>query len=361
MKKLSKALLAVMLSAITAISVFAFAACNNYDSDRHMVSITDTVRDTVYVPLNPERVAVFSRAAADKLVAFGLGGRITGVFETIPDNPWAHIIMPNLHRLYRYSYRTSLETYLEHNVCLIVAPERHLAVEFRSLGIPSFTVAQFTSPNFDNDIFTFSNNIKRIWNDAETARRVNLWQTQFNAVRDDIAYTLYGVEVTQSFYYVRGDRNRGLNHTKNSEASFHNTVGRLLRIDYVSRTAPTNQLTPEALIEKNPDFIVIGGAFSHQLMHEAFNDVRWQALSAVQNNNVFRIGVGFVAFEQQGVGWTVYLATMANNIWPEKFNFDLEQMVIDLMRDFYELTITAQDAQNMLDGRDKDGNPLVAI
>ena len=351
----------VALCAMLVLSLFMFTACNGNNNELETVTITDTVRDTVEVPLNPERVAVFSRAAADKLVAFGLGDRITGVFESIPDNPWAHVILPNLSQLYRYSYRTNIETYLEHNVCLIIAPERHLAVEFRALGIPSFTVAQFTSPNFDNDIFTFSNNIKKIWDCLEVARRVDLWQSQWTAVRNEIETKLDGIEVTQSFYYVRGDRNRGLNHTENSEASFHNTVGRILRVNYTSRTAPTNQLTPEALIEADPNFIVIGGAFQHQLLHEAHNDARWQALTAVQNNRIIRIGVGFTAFEQQSVGWTIYLATMANNIWSDKFNFDLEQMVIDLMYDFYGLEISSQDAQNMLDGRDRNGNPLVAV
>jgi len=358
--KIRKNVTILVFTAIV-IQVCTFIACTNRQNEQEMVTITDTVRDIVEVPKNPERVAVFSRAAADFLIAFGLGDKITGVFESIPDNPWAHEILPNLNQLYRYSYQTSVETYLEHNVDLIIAPERHLAVEFRERGIPSFTVAQFTSPNFDNDIFTFSNNIKLIWDDAEAARRIDLWQAQWITVRNEIEKILEGVETSGSFYYVRGDRNRGLNHTENGEASFHNTVARLLKISYTSRTMPTNQLTPEALIEANPDYIIVGGAFSHQLTNEAFNDPRWQALSAVQNNNVYRIGVGFGAFEQQGVGWTIYLATMANIIYPDKFDFDLEKMTIDMMNDFYGITITRQDARNMLDGRDKNGNPLVGI
>ena len=339
--------------------VFVFTACNRNQQSIRTVTVTDMVGDVVVVPKNPQKVGVLARSAADMLVAFGLGDKITGVFETIFDNEWASIVYPNLSNYASYSYQTTFETYLEHGVEMIFAPEQHYAQNFREHSIPSVTVSQYGNPTYDDYVFYFADMVTQIWDDPAVKSKVDGWIAEFTAVRNEITTTLANVEQTKTMYYVRGDRgDRDLRYTENSPSTMQGTIGRYLKLDYISANFTTNRPTAETLLEIDPDYIFVGGAFQHKLISEAKTDSVWSNLSAIKNDNIFKIGIGFVAFEQNGVGLTIYLANMANKVYPDKFNFDINKMLKDTMQNYFGATLSDNDINNMLNGLNRNGQPL---
>ena len=177
-------------------------------------------------------------------------------------------------------------------------------------------------------------------------------------MRDIVTEKLENTAITKSLYYVRGDKNKGIRYTEASAMTIQNTICRYLKLNYAGKDFVTSEPTAEAILQLNPDYFVVGGAYQNTIINTAKSDNVWQSLSAFQNNNVFNIGVGFVMFEQNGVELTLYLADLANKIYPELFNFDIEQMVIDTMQKYFGVAISNADAQNMLKGLKRNGTPL---
>jgi iron complex transport system substrate-binding protein len=338
---------------------FLLLNCNNGKKNSKTVTITDMTGDIVEVPKNPEKVAVLARSAVDMLVAFGLGEKITGVYYTIFDNEWAGILHPGIDNYYKYDYNTTIETYLTHNVELVFCPEKYLAENLRDHGIPAVTVSQYGNPNYDNYVFFFADMISQIWNDKSIAKKIENWKNSFIDIRNQIKDALVNVQTTKTLYYVRGDKNNGITYTENSERSIQNTICKYLKLEYVSKNFTTSNPTAEAILQIKPDYIIVGGAYQHAIINEARTSATWRNLSAFANNNVFNIGVGFVMFEQNGVEFTVYLADLANKIYPEIFNFDVEKLLKVTIKTYFGKELSDADIYNMLHGLKRNGQPLL--
>jgi iron complex transport system substrate-binding protein len=334
-------------------------ACNNSKKDNKTVTITDMAGDVVEVPKNPERVAVLARSAVDMLVAFGFGEKITGIYYTIFDNEWAALLYPAIDNYYKYDYDTTLETYFSHKVELVFCPEQYLAENLREHGVPAVTVSQYGNPNYDNYVFYFADMIKQIWSDASVATKIETWKNGFADIRNQITNALANVQPTKTLYYVRGDKNKGIAYTENSEKSVQNTICKYLKLEYASKDFTTSSPTEEAILQLDPDYILIGGAYQHAILNAARTNAAWQSLSAFANDNVFNIGIGFVMFEQNGVELTVYLADLANKIYPEIFDFDVEGLLKETGETYFGKELSDTDVYNMLHGLNRNGQPLL--
>jgi iron complex transport system substrate-binding protein len=348
-----------LLCFVVVIQSFLLLTCNNDKKDNKTVMITDMVGDVVKVPKNPEKVAVLARSAVDMLVAFGLGEKITGIYYTISDNEWAKILYPGIDNYYKYNYDTTIETYLTHNVELVFCPEKYLAEKLREHGIPAVTVSQYGNPNYDNYIFFFSDMISQIWNDKSIAKKIEIWKNGFNDISNQITNELINFQTTKTLYYVRGDKNNGITYTENSEKSIQNTICKYLKLEYASKDFKSSQPTAEAILQIDPDYIIVGGAYQHAIINTAKASATWQNLSAFKNDNVFNIGVGFVMFEQNGVELTIYLADLANKIYPEIFNFDVEKLLKETVKTYFGKELSEADIYNMLHGLKRNGQPLI--
>lgn len=338
------------------IPVFTFTACNNDRNDDETVTVIDMVGDTVELPKNPKKVAVLARSAVDMLIAFGLGDRITGVFETTFTNEWAGIIYPNLENFASYNYNTTFETYLEHGVDMIFAPEKYLTDGFREKGIPSVTVSQYGNPTYDEYTTYFADMVKQIWDDKEVVIKVDKWKADFKEIEDEVAEKLKDITPTKTFFYVRGDRNRGINYTENTTATMQGTIARMLKLNIIN--FDVSQPTEEAVLEADPDYMVVGGAFQQTLIASAKSNPVWSNLSAVKNDTLFNIGIGFVAFEQNSVELPLYVATLANKIYPDLFEFDTHKLLKDTLKYYFGSDLTDADIAHMLNGHNSQGQPL---
>jgi len=348
-----------LLCLAIAMQLLLLIGCNNDKKDIKTITITDMAGDVVEVPLNPEKVAVLARSAVDMLVAFGLGNRITGIYYTVFDNEWANILYPSVEGYYKYDYNTTLETYLTHKVELVFCPEQYLAANLREHGIPAVTVSQYGNPNYDNYVFYFADMIKQIWSDKAIATKIDAWKNGFIDIRNQITNALINVQTSKTLYYVRGDKNNGITYTENSEKSVQNTICKYLKLEYASKNFTTSNPTAEAILQINPDYIIVGGAYQHAIIKEAKTNAAWQSLSAFANDNVFNIGVGFVMFEQNGVELVVYLADLANKIYPEVFSFDVEKLLKETIKTYFGIEVSDNDIYNMLHGLKRNGQPLL--
>jgi iron complex transport system substrate-binding protein len=201
--------------------------------------------------------------------------------------------------------------------------------------------------------------IQQIWNDEAIAIKVETWKNGFTDIRNQITNALANVQTTKTLYYVRGDKNKGITYTENNEKSVQNTICKYLKLENISKDFTTSNPTAEAILQLNPDYIIVGGAYQHAIINTAKSSAAWQSLSAFANDNVFNIGVGFVMFEQNGVELTIYLADLANKIYPEIFNFNVEGLLKETIKTYFGKDLSDMDIYNMLHGLKRNGEPLM--
>ena len=104
-------------------------------------------------------------------------------------------------------------------------------------------------------------------------------------------------EAKKTIYYVRGDRNNGINYTDNKN-SFIEYAYQLLKLDYVGNRFKNNRPSKEEIIKINPDIISVGGIYQHTLIEEIKKETQFKA---VKNNQLFNIPLGLTMFEQLNV------------------------------------------------------------
>lgn len=324
------------------------------------VEVIDFVGDIVSVPKNPKKVAVVARSAVDMLVAFGLGENIDGVYKTIFDNPWAEYLYPDLNNYYSYEYNENYETFYERKIDLIIAPEKYIAEELRSKGLNAITVSQYGTPTYEEVLFRLPDLIMQIWDDTTVHKKVVDWKNEFSKVKIEILKKLEKEEeLTKTLYYIRGDKYQGLNYTE-TKGSKIETYGSYLNLKFLGEYFNhNNRPSEESVLELNPTYIITGGIYQNQIINELYTNKVWNKLDAVKNDNVYNIGIGFVMFEQTSVEEIIFLADLANKVYPDIFNFEVSSMLKDIIHKYFNVTLTDEEANNMLSGLDKDGNSLI--
>lgn|SRR5690554_100056 len=325
------------------------------------VDVVDFVGDTVTVPKNPQKVAVVARSAVDMLVAFGLGDKLDGVYKTIFDNPWASYLYPNIETYYSYEYNENYETFYSRGVDLIIAPEKYIAEDLRSKGLNAITVSQYGTPTYEEVLFRLPDLIMQIWDDTSVHAKVVDWKNEFLLVKNKILIELESFDdIYETLYYIRGDKYGGLNYTE-TKGSKIETYGRYLKLKFLGEYFDhNNRPSEEAVLNLNPTYIITGGIYQNQIIEELYSNEVWNKLDAVKNDNVFNIGIGFVMFEQTSVEEIIFLADLANKVYPDIFDFDVHTMLKEIISKYFDVSLTDTEVNYMLAGLDPYGKSLVS-
>jgi iron complex transport system substrate-binding protein len=342
------------------VSAIVLVACNNIENGTETIEVTDFVGDVVSVPKNPKKVAVVARSAADMLIAFGLGDNIDGLYKTIFDNPWATYLYPGLNEYYKYEYNENYEIFYSRGIDLIFAPEKYIAEDLRSKGLNAITVSQYGSPTYEEVLFRLPDLIAQIWDDESVHEKVTQWKQDFMVVKNEIFDKLDKPEILdKTLYYIRGDKYNGLNYTE-TKGSKIETFGAYLNLKFLGEYFDhNNRPSEEAVLNLNPTYIITGGIYQNQIIDELYTNEAWNKLDAVKEDNVFNIGIGFVMFEQTSVEEYIFLADLANQVYPDIFDFDIEFMLKETIKTYFDVDLTDDKVNYMLSGLDKEGNSLI--
>ena len=132
-----------------------------------------------------------------------------------------------------------------------------------------------------------------------------------------------------------------------------------MNIDFVCNRFETNKPSAEAVLSIDPDIVVIGGIYQQYLLEQIKVAEPWKQLSAVKNNNVFNIPVGFVSFEQTCAESSLFIYDMANKLYPDLFDYDMEALTKECIKKYFNYDLSDSDVNNILNGLDKNGEPLI--
>ncbi len=349
----------IMFIAFTSLTVL-LVACT--DDNKDGITIIDMAGIEVIVPKNIEKVAAVSPSTADLMIAFGLGDKIDGVYKTVTDNEWATLIYPDSVNFYKYEYDESAESYFSRDVDLILLPDPTTVESLRNSGLTVLNIRQFATDTFDDYLFTFSEILRQIF--PEASEKIDEWQNRMNTAIDDITSVLEDQANQPSLYYIYGDKLNGRgSHLAYTDMpnSFVASLLRKLNVKFVSDDFTSNRPSEEEVLDTNPDIILIGGIYQKYLYSTLISNNTWNKLDAVVNERVYNIPVGFAPFEQNSVESPIFLYDLANKIYPELFDYDIAAMTKETFEYWFDIILTDQQIEYLLDGLSPTGQLLVTV
>ena len=333
----------------------AIVVINNSHSDSDgTITVTDMLGKEVTVKKNP-KVACSSRMTYDLLIAFGLKDYVDGGQYAIYDNKWTYVLYPDAENDYSYAYLESYETFFERNIDLVFSPEAYITQDLLDHGVTAMNVSLYGNPDYGSYLYYLADLADKLWDGISD--KVKEWKSEFKKAIDDITKVLEEKgKANQKLYYIRGDKNNGVCYT-DTGLSFCEWMAKFFGFTYLGNTFETTRPSTEALLEANPDVIVIGGIYQYTL-EEKLEDTTWSELSAVQTGKIYRIPVGVSPFEQISTFSPVFLYYMANQLYPAYFDYDIQGMIKDYCQKYFGVELTDAQSGYMLNGLDPEGNRL---
>ncbi len=352
MKKVLTLFLCLVLLSVTLVG------CTNNGTDGETVIVTDMLGEQVEVKKNPKKVACVSRTTYDLLIAFGLGDCIDGAYDTIYDNEWVGVMYPSSSSEYVYDYEESYETFISRGVDLVFAPEKYITDGLKSHGVTALNISLYGNPTFDNYVYFFADLVMQIWDSEEVTQKATAWKNKVSSTITEIKTVLDENEVeTRKLYYVRGDKNKGIGYTDTAKA-FTEYAFRQLGFDFISKEFETNKPSAEEICAKNPDVFVIGGIYQNKLVETLKTSQPYVNLDAVKNNEIYTIPVGFTMFEQISAMTPIFFCDMANKLYPNLFNYNIETMIKQTVKEYFGTDLTEQQVTYILSGKNPSGSNL---
>jgi len=339
----------------------SITGCTNDETsvNETTVTVTDMVDDSITIKKNPEKVACISRTTYDFLVAFGLGDKIDGAYSGTLNNDWVSLIYPKSADHYVYKYENSYELFLSRGIDLVLAPEKYIADDLNSHGIPALCVSLYGNPTFDNYVTFFSQLVTQIWDDPAVKVKADAWENKVNNAITDIQSELSEHEIQErTLYYIRGDKDKGIGYT-DTKGSFTEYAYRILGFDFIGADLTTNKPSIEEIIASNPDTFVAGGIYQNRNINLLKTTEPYSSLDAVINDSIYSIPVGFTAFEQISAMTPIFLYDQANKIYPDYFSYDINKMIKESVLDYFGMELTDEQISYMKQGLSPKGESQI--
>ena len=80
---------------------------------------------------------------------------------------------------------------MSRGVDLVFAPEKYIADDLKSHGIPALNVSLYGKPTFDNYVTFFSQLVTKIWDSNEVKTKAEAWENKVTTAINDVKTEYY--------------------------------------------------------------------------------------------------------------------------------------------------------------------------
>lgn len=337
MKKILLILLAVIMT-------FIVVSCG--DGNKNTRTITDSIGDEVQIPEKVDTVINLVTYGTQVMVGLGLGDYLVGVSPDAVESAWITEMYPRLSEITEYDYEVSAEVLLQANADIVLIEDPERARFLREKGVTAVCFGYLSMDEMKSTITMLG---EILGGEAET--KCESWISYLELNQELVATAMQGKE-KESVYYINGVTNKGLYKTSGKGS----TVAALCEAAYLNYPTsdliefPTNRVDSEAILAKNPDNVVISGAYQHVLKNQLLNDPTWQSNTAVKNGDVYTIPMGISSWDRYSIEVAILIPWMTSIAYPEYFEYDIIQETIDFYKEFSGYQLTEEQAGYIING-----------
>lgn len=363
-----KKLIALILAAVMCVSL---VGCGLPGEKKDTKTVTDLMGRAVEVPNEINRIAAIAGPTYEMVLMLGGQDKVTMVKSGHTCNyPVALLIDPDLSGhdglAANPSSTVNIEDYLAKDIDLVLYYDNETELKkFDTVGMAAVVVSKNTglldsleevqAQSIDDYIANMTHPVEilaEVLGTEEAAEEYQQWH-DYCADKLHMVYERTGLlneDEIPSVYWGNtwGEEFRMTYTLKNRWYEVRLAGGNLLA---PKENSNFPEVTQEQLSDWNPDILIVdnhGG--SPELVIDDLKTGTNRELSAVKNGAIYRIPAG-VFFLDKGTTTTLLVMWMAKCFHPELFSdIDMVEEIKDYYEQFYEFTLTDEQAENILNG-----------
>lgn len=347
-----------IVSAIMASSILLLSSCGAPNaSTNDAITVIDINSDEITIPSEINRVICRSGNGTSFLVAMGMGEKLVGTANYVVTNPWADIFYPGTTSLPPFGWSPSSEEIYEVGADLVMLADPEVAGNLRADGISALCYKQYN----EQEIIDSTKLMGEIFGE-DASIYADKWIEYYQQTDELIQNALKDVndEDKPTVYYIYGSSNKGLGRTDGGGSITQYWVegagGNFITKD-LSNDGP--KITEEEAIKRNPDVILIGGIYSSILEMELKGSPEWSAVSAVDNQQVYKIPIGFIPWDFYGVEYPLLKLWVAQQLYPDLIKVDMHETTKEFYSNFYNIDLSDTQIDYILKGLAPDGTEFI--
>lgn len=367
MKKKVIALMLALSMTSMAIGAPAIPVVAAEETADREVTVTDMSGDTVTITGEVESIACLWPAGTSSFFVMGAGELVSALAVNNPGtvNSWAKLFYPAVGEIPSMGGVTpSIEELLNLDPDLVIVHPTTVsdgfAQQIRDAGIPAINI------NFDtyDTMMTAYTMLGEVLGGVYQ-ERLNEWcemtaeaQKNVKSITGELAD-----EEKPVVYYIAGSSD-SLTTTMGSNsicADWTDLAGGIYASTLFS-DPNTTEVTAEEVLSIDPDVIIVGGTYQHQIVQELKETDGWKELSAVVNDRVYTNPYGAFAWDRFGLESYFQIDYSLLCIQPElaEQNGISRDSIMQDVIEFYEYmngsVLTEEQAGFMMDGLEPNGS-----
>lgn len=347
---------ALLLVIVLVINSLVGCGLTNEESETR--TIVDITGAEVEIPEKVDEVINLYSFGCQMMAGLGLEEYLIGISIDTFETEWLEVMSPKMKDIPTYSDEVDAETLLAVNPDIVFCADPDQAESLRSKGVPCITFMYLTVDELKFNVELLG---EILGGNAQT--KCEQYVQYLDDKIADVKTALKNVVIDkESMHYVNANSDKGFYKT----AGAGSTTDYCAQLSYVelSTTAliefPESKVDAEALLATNPENVIIGGRYQHVIYEDIFAADEWKNISAIKNNNVFKIPMGLSAWNRYSLETALLIPWTASVIYPENYEFDAIKETIEFYKTFMGYELTEQQAQYMVEGLTPNGEKEVA-
>lgn len=313
-------------------------------------TITDNAGDTVEVPLEINKIVDLWHAHNQVVLMLGAADKLVGTTENFKKRAWANAVFPGLASVEALVTGTgagevNYEEALSLEPDVVFTSDKDVTANCRKQGLTTVNVTFKDYDGLRNDVKLTgqilggdAEDIAAEWEDLLDANIAKVEKAMAGVADADKVKVLHIVGAND---FTKVD---GVNTIVDEWIKLAGGVNCL--------TEEGNQITVtmEDIVNADPDVIIIGSG-NAEAVSNLMNDGAWSGITAVKNGAVYGNPSGVFAWDRYSGEEALQVLWAAQKLNPDKFtDVDMVKETQDFYKQFYGYTLSADDAQRILDG-----------
>lgn len=365
MKKTFKKKIAILLSATM---LLGLSACKNNaanstsdsqytEAESTSITVQDMAGDTITLNSRADEIICTWPSGTQLMITLGMSDLLVGVPEDTKELAWAMHIAPEVKNIRSCSNEESVESLLQIGADLIITTEADVARDLRSKGVNAITLNYYSVEEMKQAITLLSNIIPKKY-----SQKCSDYLAYLDNQIKLVASSLDGkINEKVSLYYIHGNNNKGLYKTAGGN-TMNEAWANYAYTDFATSdllNASETVVDAEAILNKNPDMIVIGGRYQKILKEELLKSPEWNDINACVNNRIYLAPLGVSPFDRFGAEFAMMIPWVASQAYPDLFSYDIKKEVKYFYQMFSDYTLTDNEVNYIVNGLKPDGTPEI--
>ena len=332
--------------------------CSMGGSKEETRTVVDITGAEIEIPMKVDEVINLNPFGCQIMIGLGMERYLVGISPDTFETAWLEEMYPKAKEIPTYTDETAAETLLAAKPDVVFSQDPDVAEDLRSKGIPCITLGYLTL-----DDFKFNINLIGEILGGDAKEKADRYLDYLNGKIAEISDSLSGkIADQETLYYINANGDKGFYKTSGA-GSTTDYCAQLCEIALATASLidfPESKVDAEALLATNPENVIIGGRYQHVIYDELFAADEWQQISAIQNGNVFKIPMGFAAWDRYSLETALLIPWMASVVYPEYYEFDAVNEIIEFYKTFMGYELSVEQAEFMIAGLTPSGEKEIA-